>query len=423
MKQLVLTITVICFVSRAAFCAVSPADALFQHAQAAIDARQFDDAVRWYERVFIEQPTRPDLWFEAQRCLVMMLARKGDLAEAAKAAHICLDGAPDLGRYRAAVDLTAWVLSAMDKQVDRANQFVAFQQSGPANGLTNPMVAVGYPTLPERERAFEAMRRQAGDDAAASRLRAFTFLFTGKPRDAMAQFADAFRRSSQLRDLQRSGPDLVIVGLRAVRGHAVGLEAGMRFVQFGPNGPDGLPKTADDIADPFPEFLPAPPAPGQGGLAGMSKDDLAVLRQVQEAARLYTADIRLDCATRVRAIDALARTNDALDDWAAPGQRDWYFQLAQLPTDARMPPRFSLSPHIEGRLFYGAQTAARGRALHFGGAHLLWHAIDAYCIAQGIKPTEAMMWTRKQFTDACDALTRPGLDAAPLKMLVKPAAF
>jgi hypothetical protein len=33
------------------------------------------------------------------------------------------------------------------------------------------------------------------------------------------------------------------------------------------------------------------------------------------------------------------------------------------------------------------------------------------------------MWTRKQFTDACDALTRPGLDAAPLKMLVKPAAF
>ena len=423
MKRLALSLLLVGLAPLAAFGADNPVDGLFQQAQAATTARKFDDALHLYERVFLEHPEAADRWFDAQGDLVVTLARKGDLAEAAKAAHIYLDSAPDSTHFRTAVELAAHILSAMDKHVDRANQFLHFQQSGPSNGLTNPMDAIGYPSLPERERAFAAVRQQAGDDAAASRLRAFTFLFTGKPKDAMAQFADAFRRSSQWPDLHRSGPELVTIGLRAVRGHGVGLETSLPFVVFGPKGPDGKPNTADDIADPFADFLPAPPAPGEGGLAGLSAENLNVLRQVHDAARLYAADPCLPGGIRLAGLLALARSNDALDNWGAPGQKDGYLQMAPWPWGVKKAQRSTNDRVLEYQLLCGAQTAARGRALHFGGVYPLWNAIDAYGAAQGIKPTEGMDRARKQFGDACAGLNRTHFQVPPLKMLNKPASF
>ena len=234
---------------------------LFKQAQAAVAAGKFDDAVHLYGQVLTEHPTASARWYEAQLGIAQALVKKGDFAEAAKAAHLCLDGAPTLQTFDAAVTATANILSAQDKNVDRANQFINFEQNGPGPGVTNPMDAVGYPSLPDRETAFAALRQQGDDDD--GRLRAMTYLFTGKPRDALAQFADAFRRSTNHLQPTRAASDLVLIGLRAVRGHRVGLDKAIQFVIYGVNGPDGKPGTPDDLTDPFAEYLPAPPPMGR----------------------------------------------------------------------------------------------------------------------------------------------------------------
>ncbi len=388
------------------------ADTLFRKAQAANDAHKPDDALSLYERILEEHPERLDAWFPVQRNIAETLARKGDLAEAAKAAHLCLDIAPNPQAFNEAVAFAANILSALDKNVDRANQFLAFQQSGSAGGAVNPMDAVGYPSLPNRERAFETMRQQAGDTPAASRIRAYTFLLTGKPKEALAQFADGFRRSSTFSDLQRAGLDLTTIGLRDVRGCGIGIETAVQFVIFGPNGKDGKPNTPDDLTDPFAEWLPAAPAPGEGGLADPSADDLATLRKVRDACALYAGDSLLeDYLLRYHAFAVLHRTHIALDDWGIAGQKDWYLQYA-----------FEFGNLTE--VLPCTLAAARDRALHFGGVYPLLDEIDAKLAAQDVKPKNGIEKARAQFDALCAELNRASaVKVSPIKPLSQPASF
>ena len=271
------------------------------------------------------------------------------------------------------VNFAAAILSAQDKNVDRANQFLAFEQSGPAGGKPNPMDAVGYPSLPAREAAFATFRQQAGEDAQASRVRAWTYLFTGKPRDALAQFSDAFRRNNNIWDLSNGGQDLVLIGLRAARGHRIGLDQAMQFVVYGPNGPDAKPGTADDLPDPFASLITVP-APGEGGLAGVSPASLAALRKVYHAANLYAGDPLAPVDIRRAALATLERVNIALDNWGAPGQQDWYYQLE---AGIHCPPPDEYTTGYLGGIYY----AARGRSNTYGGITAAWKELDAYWAA------------------------------------------
>ena len=141
----------VCLAAPLARCADSGADELFKAAKSAASARQFDEAVRLCERLIVEHPEDPDHCFNAQLTIAATLAAKGDLAEAAKAAHLAMDCAPNAASFDAATGVAANILSALDQNVGRANQLLAFQQTGPANGAVNPLEAIGYPLLPERE--------------------------------------------------------------------------------------------------------------------------------------------------------------------------------------------------------------------------------------------------------------------------------
>ena len=394
--------------------APNPVDDLFKQAQDANVAKKFDDAINLYERVLTEHPEASSRWFEAQLDIAQALAKKGDFAGAAQAAHLCLDGAPDLGAFDNAVAFTAAILSAQDKNVDRANQFIAFEQTGTG---TNPMDAVGYPSLPDREKAFAAIRQQAGTDSNASKLRALTLLFTGKPRDALAQFADAFRRNENPYDSSNAGVDLVCIGLRAARGHRVGLDKAMQFVIFGPNGPDGKPGTADDLPDPFASLMPPVPPAGTGGLAELAPDDLAVLQKVRDAAQLYAGDPLLpNDGIRRATVSALQRANDALDGWGAPGQKDWYVRLA-LGMDGPPPDEYT-SGYMSGM-----QLAARGRETNYGGVHAVWSEVDALCAADGIEPPKHMGEIRGQFDKFCVSLGQIQFSKIAVNPLKTPATF
>ncbi len=410
MKPIVLTCLLVCLLTRISQAAEPVVDNLFKEANAARTSKNYDEAIRVYERFFLEHPETTHHWANVQRSIADCLAKKGDFEAAAKAIHLALDGAPDARSFSDTVTQAALILAAMDKNLDRANKFLKFQQSGPADGLTNPMDAIGYPSLPEREAAFVTLRQKAGDDAAASRFRALTCLYSGKPKDALAQFADGFRRSSVLQDLQNCAPALVTMGLRAVRGHGVGLDSAMKFVMYGPDGPDGKPGTGDEIADPFAAFLDPPPAPGEGGLAGLPPDDLQALRQVRDASAQCAEDPLLVAATRRAGLAALARSNDALDAWGSPGQKDWYVHMDQLLLVGRKlkyitDDAFNLLT-MEEQLLAGAATAARARALHFGGSSALFNEIDAFCAAQEIQPTEAIAKARSGIDKVREILSK-----------------
>ncbi|MCX5670205.1 MAG: tetratricopeptide repeat protein [Planctomycetota bacterium] len=184
-----------------------------------------DEALKAYERVFVAHPDVTDLWYGAQRKIAEIHLKKGRFEEALKAARICLEAARDE--------------AAVAENI---------------RTIADPLEAYGYPACPEREKAFEEARRRAGDDAKSMRFRAFTYIYTGKPKEALRCFMEAFARAGG-DEFQAMGQDMVLIGARAVRGNPAGLEAFFQFVNYGPAGPDGKPGTADDLADPFAPLL------------------------------------------------------------------------------------------------------------------------------------------------------------------------
>ncbi|MDD5351127.1 MAG: hypothetical protein PHQ12_13030 [Chthoniobacteraceae bacterium] len=402
MKKLALLLLSALLSGAAAFGASGSVDDAIKSAKAAASERKFDEALRLYEQAIAEHPEAPERWIAAQQGIAQTLAAKGDLKEAAKAAHLCMDGAPTPETFDAAVTLAAGILSALDQNVDRANQLLAFQQGGAA--AAGPMEAVGYPSQPERERTLASLRQQAGDDSASSRLRAFTFLFTGKPREAFAQFADAFRRASSPRDLQTAEIDLVSTGWRALHGRRAGMESAIQYLLHGPAG---------GAKSPFDALLPAPPAPGEGGLAGLNPGELDALRRMRDACKLYAADPWVRGEMHGVALAALQRANDALDNWGEPGQKEWYAKLV-----------FSADRQTAGpAALAGIQAAAKGRSLHLAGIAAQWAELDAYCKTNGIEPPRAMVSARGQFNALCTALEKLRTQPSAAKPLKTPARF
>ena len=231
--------------------------------RASLDGGQCDAALKAFERVFTDYPETPDPWYSAQSGIVEALRKQGKFEEALKTARICLDAAPERGAIAAHTLAIAELFRSIDGHVARANQMINFQRYGPAgedgklgtaDDLTDPLAPLPRPSYPERERAFAETRKKAGDTANASRYRAVTYIYTGHPKEALQCFLDAFARSTG-EDYRPLGQDLIVIGARAVRGHAVGLKEFVDYVNYGHAGPDGKPGTADDLRDPFAPLL------------------------------------------------------------------------------------------------------------------------------------------------------------------------
>jgi tetratricopeptide (TPR) repeat protein len=394
----------------------NPVDDLFKQAQDANTARKFDEAIVAYQHIINEHADAVDRWYDAERGIAQALAQKGDFGGAAQAAHLCLDGAPNFGAFDDVVNFTANVLSAQDKNVDRANKFLAFEQNG-GSDQDNPMEAVGYPSQPDREAAFAAFRQQAGEDAPAAHLRAMTFLFTGKPRDALAQFADAFRRNENSYDLRNAGVELVTIGLRAVQGNRVGLDKAMQFVINGPAGADGKTGTADDVPDPFAAYITAV-VPGEGGLSGLPPGDIADLKKVRDAAALYAFDPILPSdLVRRSGLSALLRCNDALDDWGVPGQKETFLRVG-LGLGCPPPDEYTAVTYLRGAGF-----AARGRNLNYAGVRALWGEIEADCKSYGVPLPKHLSEVHSEFDRYPAGLAQVQFPKVTFNPLKNPATF
>ncbi len=255
------------------------ADDLVKQAQASAAAGKFDDAVNFYEQVLTGHPEASARWYEAQLGIAQALAKKEiGMVQPRPPIFALMPLRPC--RPLMPPSWSPPISSAPRTKTSIAPiSFSTLNKTDRAPGLRIPW----KPSATRRSRLVRApllpFGRKQATTAAAARLRAMTYLLTGKPKDALAQFADGLRRSSIGPESARPTVDLVLIGLRSVRGHRVGLEKDMQFVIYGSNGPDGKSGTPDDLADPFAAVLPAPPPIGQGGLAQLTPDDLATLQQ------------------------------------------------------------------------------------------------------------------------------------------------
>ena len=223
-----------------------------------LEEKNYDQALAAYEKVFTEYRT-PEGWSPTQRKIVDTLAKKGAAADSLKAAHVLFDAAHEPHAIAEAARVVAGAFKTLDNNVARANAFIAFQRFGPAGedgkgGIRDPFQEIGYPAYPEREKAFDELRKVAGDNAAAARLRALTCLYSGHPKDALKYFLDAFGRCLN-EEVQLRADELVLIGARAARGHTVGLDEYYNYINYGPAGPDGKSGTPDDLPDPFAPLL------------------------------------------------------------------------------------------------------------------------------------------------------------------------
>ena len=231
--------------------------------RSALDGGKHDAAAKTLERVFTDYPELPDQWYSAQSMIVDALRRETKFDEALKAARIGLDASPERGAIAGNTMVIAEILRSIDGHVGRANLMINFQRYGPAgedekpgtpDDLKDPLAGLPRPSYPGRERAFAEARKAAGDTAQASRFRALTYIYTGHPKEALKGYLDAFARATG-DEYRVMAQDLIVIGARAVRGHAVGLKDFVDYVNSGPAGPDGKPGTADDLKNPFEPLL------------------------------------------------------------------------------------------------------------------------------------------------------------------------
>jgi hypothetical protein len=110
---------------------------------------------------------------------------------------------------------------------------------------------VAFKPDPELDKLFEAAIAAQPLSVAGHRARGWLCLAWCKPRKALGELKRAFAICSlEAAEINRVAQD-VALGLKALHGTPVGMEAFADFQRHGPNGPDGRKGTPDDLKDPL----------------------------------------------------------------------------------------------------------------------------------------------------------------------------
>ncbi len=153
------------------------------------------------------------------------------------------------------------------------------------------------------------------------------YLYSGHPREALQCYADAFRRCLPA-EVKTIGAEMIAVGVRSVQGHACDLDRFYAFLRYGPDGPDGIPGTDDDLKDPFAELGITVRQPADdGGLAGITPDQRKLLLELRGHLEQIAFFERDEPYVRKDALADLARVHAALCDWGTAQQKQWFIDL------------------------------------------------------------------------------------------------
>lgn len=105
-------------------------------------------------------------------------------------------------------------------------------------------------------------------------------------------------------------------------------------------------------------------ADGTGGLADLSTEDVEALREVRETLKRIAVDPREHSDDQRRALLALGRVHEALNDWGLDDHLAWCLEA------------MSSAKRNKDVLASLAVAAAKGGACHLGGVHGLWSRLE-----------------------------------------------
>jgi lipopolysaccharide biosynthesis regulator YciM len=185
----------------------------------------------------------------------LVAERRVDEAVAMARAHYQLAAMSPASNQEAILGVVR-ALKAKEGSLRSANAFIAYVERGPdgpdgklgtADDLPDPLAAFRLPPEPKRDRLFaEAARRFANDPL---RL-AYLYLCWDKPADALRAFRQHYLETLEATSLQEA-VTLLARAMRALGCPETEVDAFFAYQNFGPNGPDGKPKTPDDLKDPL----------------------------------------------------------------------------------------------------------------------------------------------------------------------------
>jgi tetratricopeptide (TPR) repeat protein len=147
-------------------------------------------------------------------------------------------------------------LKAKEGSLRPANRFIAFVEHGPegpdgvlgtADDLQDPMAAYRLPADPDRDKLFAAAAQRFVNEPHEL---GFLYICWDKPDEALRAFRRHYLEAGEPTKLQRAAA-LVAQAMRALGRPEADVDAFFDFQNFGPNGKDGKPKTADDLKDPI----------------------------------------------------------------------------------------------------------------------------------------------------------------------------
>jgi len=162
----------------------------------------------------------------------------------------------------------ATAIKALDGNLLRANQYLLYQKlgragqdgkPGTADDIQDPLKGVKLPAPPERDQAFQAEIAKCEDTYDGVRRKGFLLLAWGKSDEGLRAMRDAYARCGMdERALKQAILD-VAGAIKAVDGHIVRANQYLLYQKHGPDGPDGIKGTQDDLSDPLAsEKKPAP---------------------------------------------------------------------------------------------------------------------------------------------------------------------
>jgi len=216
-----------------------------------------DDALATYQRLICTYPLEQTACQAAQAKIVEVCRAASKWAEALGAARVLYDAAGTEQGILEAAQTVAQAFLAVDGNLGRANEFLAYQSFGPEGPdgkpntaddiAANRLAEVRYPTLgPEVAKQFGAAIQAQPENYDGFRAKAFLYAYSGRAKEAAAQFRLAFKVAS-LTQLPTAAQELVLIGLKAHTASFHGLDRAFEFLNYGPKGKSGK----ESLPDPF----------------------------------------------------------------------------------------------------------------------------------------------------------------------------
>jgi len=249
-----------------------------------------EDAVSAYRRIIVLEPVpnptyiaylnRPSLAVTqiaqylnyqnammAQKEIAVTYLEAGKYDEAARSAVAFMNVtrmAPPA--FALGVETVGWALKARHGNLALANQFIQYQNLGPAgkdgkrgteDDLKSPLPApIQTKTAEEIPQILaEAISRIPARDPEQHRERGLLALYGGAPLAALKEFRAAYRKCEVGQAKVKAAVDDIAVAVAALEGHSAQAQPIFDYQQYGPAGPDGKTGTADDLKDPLLKYL------------------------------------------------------------------------------------------------------------------------------------------------------------------------